>query len=297
MLGKSQNKINPFETLNKLKVHDHLCLIYETKNEQFDTAIPFIKIGLEKGERCIYIADDNSVSAVLHEMSTQGIDVDKALKSKAMMVVTKKDSYLREGSFDPDRMIDFLTETTNHTKEEGYSALRVTGEMTWALGGDKGNERLIEFEAKLNLFFPNHDCLSICQYNNNHFSSDVILNVIRTHPNVIFKGIVCKNLYYIPPDEFLKPNQVSFEVERLLKNILDREKAEEKKTNKILINFGVKVRVERKKRNLSQEKLGEFAGLHRTYIGMIERAEKNITLNNIHKIANALDIDICSLFD
>jgi transcriptional regulator with XRE-family HTH domain len=49
----------------------------------------------------------------------------------------------------------------------------------------------------------------------------------------------------------------------------------------VLIKFGKKVREERNKLDLSQEKLASRAGVHRTYIGMIERAEKNITLENI----------------
>lgn len=65
---------------------------------------------------------------------------------------------------------------------------------------------------------------------------------------------------------------------------------------KILINFGDKVRELRKYKNLSQEELSFKADLHRTYIGMIERAEKNITLLNIEKIAKALDVDITELF-
>lgn len=55
------------------------------------------------------------------------------------------------------------------------------------------------------------------------------------------------------------------------------------------VKFGNKVRAERSKRMLSQEELASRAGVHRTYIGMIERAEKNITLENIEKICNALD--------
>lgn len=65
----------------------------------------------------------------------------------------------------------------------------------------------------------------------------------------------------------------------------------------ILVNFGNKVREIRKKRGLSQEELSFKADLHRTYIGMIERAEKNITLVNIEKIANALEVHIQNLFD
>jgi transcriptional regulator with XRE-family HTH domain len=51
----------------------------------------------------------------------------------------------------------------------------------------------------------------------------------------------------------------------------------------ILKSFGQRVREERLKQNLSQESLAEKAGVHRTYIGMIERAEKNISLTNIEK--------------
>lgn len=69
-----------------------------------------------------------------------------------------------------------------------------------------------------------------------------------------------------------------------------------KSKEKILINFGKKVRGFRKEKGLSQEQLAFKADLHRTYIGMIERAEKNITLVNIEKIANALEVDIKELF-
>lgn len=63
----------------------------------------------------------------------------------------------------------------------------------------------------------------------------------------------------------------------------------------ILQKFGAKVRAERLKRGLSQERLAEKAGVHRTYVGMIERAEKNITLLNIEKIAHALEMPIDKL--
>lgn len=66
---------------------------------------------------------------------------------------------------------------------------------------------------------------------------------------------------------------------------------------KILQQFGKRVREERLKQNLSQEKLAEKAKVHRTYIGMIERAEKNITLTNMEKIAKALDKKVGDLIN
>ena len=65
----------------------------------------------------------------------------------------------------------------------------------------------------------------------------------------------------------------------------------------ILKVFGNRIRQLRLELRLSQEELAEKAGVHRTYIGMIERAEKNITLCNIEKIASALNIRLTDLFD
>ncbi|MEZ4211236.1 MAG: helix-turn-helix transcriptional regulator [Candidatus Paceibacterota bacterium] len=64
-----------------------------------------------------------------------------------------------------------------------------------------------------------------------------------------------------------------------------------------LEKFGEKVREERLKQGLSQEELATRAGVHRTYIGMIERAEKNITLANIEKIIKALNFSISEITD
>jgi len=66
--------------------------------------------------------------------------------------------------------------------------------------------------------------------------------------------------------------------------------------SRILIKFAHRVRAERNKLGISQEALADRAGVHRTYIGMIERAEKNITLANIDKIARALKLSLSCLF-
>jgi transcriptional regulator with XRE-family HTH domain len=63
----------------------------------------------------------------------------------------------------------------------------------------------------------------------------------------------------------------------------------------LLLVFANNLKRLRKGQNLSQEELASLAGMHRTYIGMIERCEKNITLINIGKLADALKIDVTEL--
>ena len=64
----------------------------------------------------------------------------------------------------------------------------------------------------------------------------------------------------------------------------------------ILKDFGNKIREIRKERGLSQEELAELSNLDRSYMGHIERGEKNVTLLKIHQIAHALQIEVYKLF-
>jgi len=65
----------------------------------------------------------------------------------------------------------------------------------------------------------------------------------------------------------------------------------------IVKRIGLNITIMRERRGLTQEKLAELAGLHRAYIGQIERGEKNIGLRNLQKIAKALKVSVRVLVD
>lgn len=62
-------------------------------------------------------------------------------------------------------------------------------------------------------------------------------------------------------------------------------------------SFGHQVRRYRKEKGFSQEELADLCNLHRTYIGSIERGERNVSLNNVEKIANALGVPVANLIE
>lgn len=61
------------------------------------------------------------------------------------------------------------------------------------------------------------------------------------------------------------------------------------------LRLAQRLRSERASRGLSQEELADLAGLHRTYVGSVERAERNVSIDNIEKLAGALGLDIAVL--
>ncbi|HHW17144.1 MAG TPA: PAS domain S-box protein [Methanothermobacter sp.] len=200
-----------------LKVHDHTCLIYEKKEEWEKVIIPFITEGLRNNEKCIYITDQHEPKAVKKHLQGKGFNTEKL--GNQFQIIHEHEAYTREGHFDPDRMIKLLKEETEKAIREGYSGLRVTGEMTWTLKGIPGSERLIEYEAKLNRFFPKAKCVAICKYKRSAFEPETLKMIILTHPIIIWKGKAYRNFYYIPPETLLDGNPAQLEVENWLRNL------------------------------------------------------------------------------
>jgi PAS domain S-box-containing protein len=217
------------QKLMELKPGDHLCCIYETEEEHRSVLTPFMKQGLERGEKVLYIVDKRTSEAILGYLREEGLDILPHLKSKQLSLLSSTETYIKKGkAFDPDGMISLLIEETRRALAEGYSALRVTGEMTWALKGSPGSERLIEYEAKLNSFFAEHKCLAVCQYDRNRFEAGLILGVLKTHPKVIIGTRIYDNFYYIDPDELLGQEPEAAQLNNWIRSLEQQSRSAEK---------------------------------------------------------------------
>lgn len=118
-------------------------------------------------------------------------------------------------------MIELLRKATTQARDDGYTALRVTGDMSWALQDVVGGDRLLEYESQLNEFYPGSDALSICQYDRRRFSAEMILQVLQAHPTVIIGTQFARNAYHIPPNEMHSQQLATYRLNRWLRNIQD----------------------------------------------------------------------------
>lgn len=214
-------------TVLKTLDHEHLCTIYETPGQQLALAVPFLKAGLDRGEKCLYVGDESSAETILRVLEAEGLHLSRHLQDGSFEVLGKEDTFLRKGSFYPDGMVSFLSGKADQALSEGRSGLRVLGEMTWILNANITVDRLTEFESKLNRLITSKPVTLICQYNRTLFSSEVMVAVIKTHPLVVYEDRVSKNPYYVPPEEFLAPEQAPRKLSRLLENIHNWNRNEE----------------------------------------------------------------------
>ncbi|HEX3582655.1 MAG TPA: MEDS domain-containing protein [Thermoanaerobaculia bacterium] len=200
---------------------DHYCGIYRTDEDQRRLTIDFVRDGVARNEKMFYIVNIQSAEQLCATMRQAGIDVDSLVEKGQLVIVTAKDAYLREGCFDPEKMIQLLREEVRKAEEEGYTALRATGEMTWALAGEPGSERLIEYESLLNHFFPDSKCYAVCQYDRRRFDAEMLLDILHTHPKVLFgrEGYDNSHMYFVPTEVFLERDRQSATLNTWLRNL------------------------------------------------------------------------------
>jgi hypothetical protein len=78
------------------------------------------------------------------------------------------------------------------------------GHAEWASGDWPGVDDFLEYECRLNNMIPPYKDAVICLYNLTKCGGNLIIDVIRTHPMILIGGIVQKNPFFVPPDEFLR---------------------------------------------------------------------------------------------
>ncbi|MGQ3413446.1 MEDS domain-containing protein [Natrinema sp. LN54] len=218
---------DPTESIGDHDDTDHFALIYEDHATQFETVVPYIREGLKQGERCIYVADDNTVDEVRDAMRVRGIDVDAALESGALLIHTEDETYRRSGEFDREAMLEFWEDTLADATADEFTGLRAAAEMTWALEADGTSlDHLCEYEELLNPLYEGEDYTVLCQYNRERFPADVLHDVLKTHPFLLYDDTtVCQNFYYTPPEEYFGPDEPSRELDRKLATLVDRTDA------------------------------------------------------------------------
>ena len=131
------------KTMLDLKPGDHACCLYETEEEHRTVVRSFLLGGLQQGEKVVYIMDGHASDVISGYLTDDGVDVEVCRSSGQLVFLHWKDAYLRDGVFDPERVIQLLRDGGEQIFVGGYAALRVSGEMTWTLLGEAGLLRVL----------------------------------------------------------------------------------------------------------------------------------------------------------
>lgn len=187
---KNLSSVFSFSDWQDISPGAHLCIVYSDLEEQMSSVMPFLSQGLERGEKVVYFAHTSRKKQIKTVLRKFVPDVRQHFRSGGFTILSATDGYIENKRFDPKDMISRLAGKTAEALEEGYSGLRVTGEMEWSLQNYPGADRLLEYEKRLEGFFAEYPCTALCQYDSNCFDFPFLFNIALHHSMAIIGGKV-----------------------------------------------------------------------------------------------------------
>jgi len=216
-----------YRAMRRIDLGGHLSYLYETEEDHRAMLTSFLRWGLERDEKVMYVAKAHAAETILSYLRDDGVDVESCLARGQLVVLACGEACSREGAFDAERMIALLSDERERGLADGYPALRVTSEMACALGRLSGLERLTEYEARLDEFLRGSQCVLMCQYDRRHSDPAALLEMLRHHPIVAVGTEVYDNFYHIPPAELVGGDLPAVAPSRWLENLAVHNRAQE----------------------------------------------------------------------
>ncbi len=185
----------------------HICGLYENEQERDQIILNFLAEGSRAGDLQLYCPVERSkedfeekISGMCPECASKLHDPD------VFQVRSAREIYYPNGTFSPREMDKNLGALFEESQLKGPRNVRATAEMAWALDAVPGREFLFVYESRLNYFIPGKPWISICMYNLKRFDGATIMDVLRTHPFTIGKGVITENPFFVHPDKWLAEN-------------------------------------------------------------------------------------------
>jgi hypothetical protein len=181
----------------------HACAFFHNEDQEYELLLPFSKSGETAGDRLFQLTDSVRLAERRRRLADAGIDVEEAERSGQLELRPWENAYLRENRFNQHAMLALIQEVLKSGRSRGFGMTRLWANMEWALEDLPGVHDIVEYETRLNKFLPDYDDVVICTYDLNKFSAPIVMDIMRTHPQVIIGGVLQENPFYVPPDEFL----------------------------------------------------------------------------------------------
>ena len=181
----------------------HVCALFSSQQERYATLLPFVRDGIERGERAYHVVPRQYREEHLDQLRSAGIDVTAAQQRRQLEVATPEEVYLRGGGFSKDAMLATIQEALKTGPKLGFPLTRLIAHAEAVLqDGSKANE-WVEYETRLNDVLPRYDDPVICTYDANLLDGTIAVDILRTHPVAIIGGRLYENPFFLPPAEFL----------------------------------------------------------------------------------------------
>lgn len=136
--------------------HRHVCAFFDSFDEELRVLGPFVREGLDRGEKAFHIVDPELRATYLPRLQEAGIAAAPAERRGQFELRTWDEAYLREGHFDQNAMLALIEEVLQGGHTQGFPLTRLVAHMEWSLEDRPGVDDLVEYETRLNYVLPRY---------------------------------------------------------------------------------------------------------------------------------------------
>lgn len=158
----------------------HMCHFYETREELAAALVPYFAAGLRRRERCLWItAEPLDAASARNELQKAGLDVEAAVREGSLVVRDYSDWYAEAGSLKGDAVVDLWLAEESRALAEGYSGLRITGNVSFVTPADW--PLFMEYEAAIHKALHGRRIVTLCTYHLGRYGAAEVFDVVRRH--------------------------------------------------------------------------------------------------------------------
>src|SRR6266403_2896589 len=190
-----------------LSGYRHVCAFFSSPQEEYHTLLPFVRDGLERGERAYHVLPSQYREEHLEQLRSAGGGVAAAPGRRQLGVAKPQETYPRGGCFNKDAMLALIQEALKTGATLGFPLTRLIAHaetVLWHPEDWSTVNEWIEYETRLNDVLPRFDDPVICTYDANLLNGSIAVDILRTHPVAIIGGLLYENPFFAPPQEFLR---------------------------------------------------------------------------------------------
>jgi hypothetical protein len=176
---------------------DHVAVFYQTPEERLELLTAYFRRGLENNEMCLYVSEDDATQ-VIRGFRDNGLSIRPHIASGQFRLFEMTETYLADGHFMTDYMLQNVASYIQDAKDTGYNGLRTAGEMSWLSGSPESELEAIIYENAVNLLGDGTKTFTgTCLYPLSEDTKSFVLDALNSHPVFFYDGLLRTNPVYV----------------------------------------------------------------------------------------------------
>ncbi|MEV0321959.1 MEDS domain-containing protein [Streptomyces sp. NPDC050658] len=170
-------------SVTRMNSGDHACLGFDDEDDRWELRAAFTDIGLARGEQVMFFTDpETTADSTAERLHAAGICAEAALRRGQLVVVNEVPGYDPDSGFDVAERAQTWVTLTDQARRQGFSGLRVIGDMGWAAAPDVDHQLLVSYEAGLAPVFAATGFTAMCEYDRRRFGAGLLGRIRQAHP-------------------------------------------------------------------------------------------------------------------